>query len=122
MKYCSKCGSEFNAGSKFCDQCGHQPENLKVGEPAQAETTPVEISENTKKIVLSKSKTMKTLSILSIILSAIFFIWYLLFITSIGISKEEFSLVGAVFGLWCIAFSIVATVNSFRNSQSHNKT
>ena len=124
MKYCSKCGSEFNEGSKFCDQCGHQPENLNKEDKvhAQAETTPVEISENTKKIVLSKSKTMKTLSILSIILSAIFFIWYLLFITSIGISKEEFSLVGAVFGLWCIAFSIVATVNSFRNSQSHNKT
>ena len=114
MKYCSKCGSEFNAGSKFCDQCGHQPENLKVGEPAQAETTPVEISENTKKIVLSKSKFKlndndETLE-------------YLNNITSIGISKEEFSLVGAVFGLWCIAFSIVATVNSFRNSQSHNKT
>ena len=58
---------------------------------------------------------MKTLSIISIIFSTIFFLWYLIFITSNGrISIEEFSLVGVVFGLWCIEFSIVATVNSFR--------
>ena len=117
MKYCSNCGGEFKAGSKFCGQCGQQSEDLNKGDEAQAEKIPIEIYEKTEKPVLTKSKTMKTLSILSIIISTIFLIWYLLFITSDGrISIEEFSLVGAVFGLWCIAFSIVATVNSFRKS------
>tara|TARA_B110000977_G_scaffold31002_1_gene40951 strand:+ start:65 stop:481 length:417 start_codon:yes stop_codon:yes gene_type:complete len=61
MKYCSKCGSEFKAGSKFCDQCGHQPENLNKEDKvhAQAKTTPVEVYEKTKKPILSKSKIMK---------------------------------------------------------------
>lgn len=71
MKYCSKCGSEFNAGSKFCDQCGHQPENLNKEDEvhAQAETTPVEVSEKTKKPVLSKSKIMKKIIAIALTLS-----------------------------------------------------
>lgn len=71
MKYCSKCGSEFNAGSKFCGECGHQSENLNKEDEvhAQAETTPVEISENTKKIVLSKSKIMKKIIAIALMLS-----------------------------------------------------
>mgnify|MGYP001563365627 FL=1 len=83
MKYCSKCGSEFNAGSKFCDQCGHQPENLNKEDKvrAQAETTPVEVYEKPKKTVLSKSRIMKktiliafTLSTLAIALTSFYFV------------------------------------------------
>ena len=82
MKYCSKCGSEFNAGSKFCGECGHQPENLNKEDKvhAQAETTPVEVHEKTKKNVLSKSKIMKkiiaivfTLSTFTIALGSFYF-------------------------------------------------
>ena len=58
---------------------------------------------------------MKAMSILGIIFSVIFFLWYLLFLSSNGISKEEFSVVGILFGLWSISFSIVAVVNAFRN-------
>ena len=81
MKYCSKCGSEFKEGSKFCDQCGHQPENLNKEDEvhAQAETTPVKVHEKTKKPVLSKSRIMKktiliafTLSTLAIALSSFY--------------------------------------------------
>jgi hypothetical protein len=83
MKYCSKCGSEFNAGSKFCEQCGHQPENLNKEDEvhAQAETTPVKVHEKTKKPVLSKSRIMKkvitiafTLSTLTIALTSLYFV------------------------------------------------
>tara|TARA_B110000967_G_C18878067_1_gene559519 strand:- start:221 stop:823 length:603 start_codon:yes stop_codon:yes gene_type:complete len=79
MKYCSKCGSEFNAGSKFCDQCGHQPENLnKENEVhAQSETTPVQVYEKTKNPVLSKSKIITiafTLSTLTIVLTSFYFV------------------------------------------------
>jgi hypothetical protein len=75
MKYCSKCGSEFNAGSKFCDQCGHQPENLNKEDEvhAQAETTPVEVSEKTKKPVLSKSRIMKKIITIAFTLSTLTF-------------------------------------------------
>lgn len=71
MKYCSKCGSEFNAGSKFCDQCGHQPENLNKEDEgnAQAEITPVKVYEKTKKPVLSKSKIMKKIIAIALTLS-----------------------------------------------------
>ena len=63
----------------------------------------------------SENNTMKTLSILSIIFSIVFFLWYVLFVTSEGrISISEFSLVGIVFGLWFIAFSVISTLNSFR--------
>lgn len=59
---------------------------------------------------------MKTMSILGIIFSVIFFFWFLLFVTSgDAISKEEFSLVGIFFGLWSIAFSIVCIVSSNKN-------
>lgn len=61
---------------------------------------------------------MKAMSILGIIFSAIFFLWYLLFISSDGISKDEFSSVGIIFSLWCLAFSIVSTVNSFKKKDS----
>lgn len=57
---------------------------------------------------------MKAMSILGIIFSVIFLLWYLLFISSSGISKEEFASVGVIFSLWSIAFSIVAIVNSFK--------
>lgn len=58
---------------------------------------------------------MKAMSILGIIFSVIFFLWYLLFLSSSAISKEEFSAVGVLFGLWSISFSIVAVVNAFKN-------
>lgn len=83
MKYCSKCGSEFNAGSKFCGECGHQPENLNKEDEvhAQAETIPVEVHEKTKNPVLSKSKIMKkiiaiafTLSTFTITLTLFYFV------------------------------------------------
>ena len=75
MKYCSKCGSEFNAGSKFCDQCGHQPENLNKEDEvhAQAETTPVKVNEKTKKPVLSKSRIMKKIITIAFTLSTLTF-------------------------------------------------
>ena len=60
---------------------------------------------------------MKSLSILAIIFSTIFFLWYLMFLSGEGISKEEFSMVGFVFGLWCIAFSIVATVSAYKKKK-----
>lgn len=60
---------------------------------------------------------MKVMSVLGIIFSIIFFLWYLLFITSDGaISVEEFSFIGVVFGLWSIAFSITSTINSFKKN------
>ena len=71
----------------------------------------------------SENNTMKTLSILSIIFSIVFFLCYVLFVTSgggllfqkkYGISISEFSLVGIVFGLWFIAFSVISTLNSLR--------
>ena len=66
---------------------------------------------------------MKAMSVLGIIFSIIFFLWYLLFITSDGaISVEEFSSIGVVFGLWSIAFSIISTINSFKKINKKKKT
>lgn len=60
---------------------------------------------------------MKAMSIIAIVFSFIFFIWYLLFISSSGaISVAEFQTVGLFFGLWSLAFSIVATVKAYRNN------
>lgn len=64
---------------------------------------------------LTKYRIMKSMSILGIIFSVIFFLWYLLFLSSSAISKEEFSAVGVLFGLWSISYSIVAVVNAFKN-------
>jgi len=61
---------------------------------------------------------MKAMSILGIIFSVIFFLWYLLFLSSNGISKEEFAGVGIVFSLWSIAFSIVAIVSSYKRKNN----
>jgi len=58
------------------------------------------------------------MSILGIIFSSIFFLWYLLFLSSAGISKEEFSFVGIIFSLWSIAFSIVAVVNASKQNRT----
>ena len=53
---------------------------------------------------------MKALSILHIVLSAIFTIWFFLFSTSDGgISVDEFFLVGMFFGVWSISFSVGAS-------------
>ena len=62
---------------------------------------------------------MKTMSIIGIVLSTVFFLWFLLFLASNGISKQEFSLVGVAFCLWSIAFSVVAIVVSFRKKNIH---
>jgi ABC-type thiamin/hydroxymethylpyrimidine transport system permease subunit len=58
---------------------------------------------------------MKAMSILGITFSVIFFLWYLFFLSSSAISKEEFSAVGVLFGLWSISFSIVTVVKAFKN-------
>lgn len=59
---------------------------------------------------------MKALSIIGIVFSLIFTLWFLLFVESNGgrISVEEFAPVGIFFGLWSIAFAIVATTSSFK--------
>ena len=71
----------------------------------------------------SENNTMKTLSILSIIFSVVFFLWYYLFVTSDGISAEEFAPVGIVFGLWSIAFSAISTYKLIpERAKSENNT
>ena len=66
---------------------------------------------------ISRTNWYSLLSIVSTLIVTIFFLWYLMFLSGEGISKEEFSMVGFVFGLWCIAFSIVATVTAFKKKK-----
>jgi ABC-type thiamin/hydroxymethylpyrimidine transport system permease subunit len=56
---------------------------------------------------------MKAMSIISLVFAVIFCLWFLIFIDSNGVSKDEFAPVGIIFSLWTTAFSIVAIVNSF---------
>ena len=59
---------------------------------------------------------MKALSILNIIFTVIFLLWFLLFVVSEGrISIEEFAPVGILYGLWELAISIVSIVSAFKN-------
>jgi len=57
---------------------------------------------------------MKAMSILSIIFSVFMFIYVLSVFSGGGIDEELFILLGTIASLWFLAFSIVATVNSFK--------
>lgn len=66
---------------------------------------------------------MKALSIIGLVFSVIFTLWFLLFVESNGgrISVEEFAPVGIVFGLWSVSFAIVAIVSSFKKKTESRK-
>ncbi len=58
---------------------------------------------------------MKTMSILGVIFSVLFFLFSFLVLDNSGISKEEFIPFVLVFCLWCLSLSIVGIAGINRN-------